>query len=257
MKIAATDYDGTLYRDDTIDDETVTGIWEWRRKGHKFGVVTGRDYGMLVPQLRYYKIDFDFAVCNNGGIILNSDGEVLYQSRIEQEVLRALAQDESTQDSLHFAFSAVDRTYIYGEREGSWIKREAEKWQFPIVMLQKEEIDSLDHIHQLSLGFMTSEASAACSKILNRNYGTKIHAYPNRGSLDITPVGVSKRQGIEKLIAVMRWTKPELFVIGDETNDLPMIEAFGGYTVDSARKEIREKSKASFPSVGAMLRSFL
>ena len=112
MKIAATDYDGTLYRDDTIDDETVTGIWEWRRKGHKFGVVTGRDYGMLVPQLRYYKIDFDFAVCNNGGIILNSDGEVLYQSRIEQEVLRALAQDESTQDSLHFAFSAVDRTYI-------------------------------------------------------------------------------------------------------------------------------------------------
>jgi hypothetical protein len=55
----------------------------------------------------------------------------------------------------------------------------------------------------------------------------------------------------------MGWKAPKLFVIGDESNDLPMLEAFGGYTVDSARPEIKEKAKASFPNVGAMLENFI
>ena len=52
MKVAASDYDGTLLRGGKIDAETKEGIARWRAAGHKFGVVSGRDYGMLVPQQR-------------------------------------------------------------------------------------------------------------------------------------------------------------------------------------------------------------
>ena len=51
MKVAASDYDGTLLRGGKIDEETKEGIARWRAAGHKFGVVSGRDYGMRVPQL--------------------------------------------------------------------------------------------------------------------------------------------------------------------------------------------------------------
>ena len=69
MKIAASDYDGTLFRNNEIAAEDARGVHAWRAAGHKFGVVTGRDYGMLVPQLHHYGVEFDYAVCNNGGII--------------------------------------------------------------------------------------------------------------------------------------------------------------------------------------------
>ena len=39
--------------------------------------------------------------------------------------------------------------------------------------------------------------------------------------------------------------------------DLPMIEAFHGFTVDAAREVIKARVRASFASVGAMLMNFL
>ena len=45
----------------------------------------------------------------------------------------------------------------------------------------------------------------------------------------------------------MGWQGAEIFAIGDEVNDLPMIEAFNGYTVTTARDAIKAKAR------GAML----
>ena len=257
MKVAASDYDGTLFLQETICKEIIVAIRNWRDAGGKFGVVTGRDFGMLVPQLQYYQIVFDFAVCNNGGIIFDQAGSVLFQSRIATAVLQAVAVQPCVADSLHFSFSAAEGTYICHERPGSWIDREAKEWKFPLYRIREDAIGKLEGIHQFSLGFTSADQSRAVSKRLNELFGSVIHAYPNRGSLDITPVEVSKRQGLEQLIRCMGWKAPKLFVIGDESNDLPMLEAFGGYTVDSARPEIKEKAKASFPNVGAMLENFI
>ena len=257
MKIAASDYDGTLYQQETICRENIEAIRKWRDAGGKFGVVTGRDFGMLVPQLRYYQIEFDFAVCNNGGIIFDRVGRVLFQSRISTDVLQAIARQPCVEDSLHFSFSAAEGTYICHERPGSWIDREAKEWKFSLHRILEDDIGKLEGIHQFSLGYESPPQSLAASEILNELFGSVIHAYPNRGSLDITPALVSKRQGMEQLVSCMGWKDPELFVIGDETNDLPMLEAFDGYTVDSARQEIKSRAKESFPNVGAMLEKFI
>ena len=58
MKIAASDYDGTLFRNEVIAKADVEGIRRWRAAGNKFGVVTSRDYGMLAPQLKFYGIEW-------------------------------------------------------------------------------------------------------------------------------------------------------------------------------------------------------
>lgn len=51
----------------------------------------------------------------------------------------------------------------------------------------------------------------------------------------------------------MGWTGAEIFAIGDEVNDLPMIEAFHGYTVTTARDAIKAKARCAYESVGTML----
>ena len=51
----------------------------------------------------------------------------------------------------------------------------------------------------------------------------------------------------------MGWQDAEIFAIGDEVNDLPMIEAFSGYTVETARDAIKAKARCAYESVGAML----
>ena len=253
MKIAASDYDGTLFREDRISQEDAAGIRQWREAGNKFGVVTGRDYGMLAPQLRHYGIASDYAVCNNGGLICKADGTPLWQGEIPLRTLAEMARETSVRSSFHFAFSAKDCTYLCHESEGSWIAREAKQWTFEIVEIEEKDILSLPQIHQFSLGYPKADEAMETSRILNEKYGAVIHAYPNRCSVDITPREVSKRQGIEKLVELMHWEGAEIYAIGDETNDLPMLEAFRGFTVDTAREAIRKKAEKVYSGVGAML----
>ena len=161
------------------------------------------------------------------------------------------------QKSFHFAFSAEEVTYLCHESEGSWIMREANQWDFPINEISESDISNLKNIHQFSLGFKTAQESATCAEILNKKFAKKICAYPNACSLDITPFGISKKQGLDCLIEKMNWHDSEIYVIGDEVNDLPMISAFKGYTVNTARDFIKSQAQKVFSDVGEMLKFFL
>ena len=255
FKLAASDYDGTLFRNETISSDDVKGVHAWRKAGHKFGVVSGRDLGMLTPQLEHYGIGFDYAVCNNGAIICDADGKVLFEGRIEPRILKAVSEEPCVQSSFHFAFSAKDRTYLCHESEGSWIMREGKQWDFPVLYIEEKDILTLPQIHQFSLGFADPADSTAAAETLNAKYGDYLHAYPNRCSLDITPPGISKSSGIEHLKQLMNWPDADVYVIGDEVNDLPMLEAYHdhAYVVDTARDVIKKKAAAVYAGVGAML----
>ena len=127
MKVAASDYDGTLFREDRIAKSDAEAIKKWREAGHKFGVVSGRDHGMLVPQLQHYGVGYDYLACNNGGIICTADGEVLWEAKIAPEMLAELTQLPHVRKSFHFALSAADRTYLCHASEGTWVIREAKR----------------------------------------------------------------------------------------------------------------------------------
>ena len=155
MKIAASDYDGTLFRDRTISKASVQGVRAWRAAGNKFGMVSGRDYGMLTPQLKHYGIEYDFIISNNGGIIRDATGKVIFQASIDSQTLRAISLEPLVNESFHFAFSAKDTTYLCHESDGSWIMREAKEWDFPITKIIESDILNLVGVQQFSLGLRT------------------------------------------------------------------------------------------------------
>jgi HAD superfamily hydrolase (TIGR01484 family) len=257
LKVAASDFDGTLFVDNGICPENAEGVQLWRAVGNKFGVVTGRDYGMLVPQLEHFGIGYDFAICNNGAIIFDEDGRVLYQAEIPQQMLYVVATHPCVVESLHVAFSQAQRSCVYREREGSWIAREAKQWDFLLKIIEMAEINELSRVHQIALGFASLDGAAEAARQVNLLFGDTVYACQNRGSVDITPLGINKSKGIEKLLALKSWKNSEVHVIGDEINDLPMIHRFDGYAIESARAVIRSEAKKSFVSVGSMLREYL
>mgnify|MGYP000951772154 CR=1 FL=1 len=155
----------------------------------------------------------------------------------------AIAAEPTAQKSFHFAFSAAETTYLCHHSEGSWIEREAKEWDFPITYIEESDIAGLTKIHQFSLGFPEPEQSNACAEVLNAKLGDLIHAFPNACSLDITPAGISKDQGIRTLLSVMGWDGAEVFAIGDETNDLPMLKAAGkSVAMGNAFPEVKEEA---------------
>ena len=158
--------------------------------------------------------------------------------------------------SLHFLFEAADEVFCVNVKENSWVITERPRWEFFLTFIDAAQVKSLSKkINQLALGFGSSEEAQEAADFLNRNYGEKIFAQKNTRSLDIVVAGMNKARGVENLLNFYDW-RGEVYVIGDESNDLPMIKKFGGYTVSTAKDFVKREASAVFDSVGAMLENF-
>ncbi|MBQ7983262.1 MAG: HAD hydrolase family protein [Clostridia bacterium] len=78
MKLIASDFDGTLYRNRIITDRDRSAIAEWQARGNLFGIVTGRGAG-IIETAAEHGITLDYAITENGAVVLDRDGNILYE----------------------------------------------------------------------------------------------------------------------------------------------------------------------------------
>lgn len=253
FKVAASDFDGTIYRGLSIAAEDIAAIRLWRRAGNKFGIVTGRPLVMLEPILKMFGLAVDFTICDNGAIIHDGDGQIIFQSEIDKKILLDIMAEPLSSRSLHFAFESAEKFFCIIVKERSWVRAEMERWHFPLEFIELAQIPSLPKINQLAMGFESPEEAQAAADALNQKFGDKIFAQKNHDSLDIVAAGLNKAQGVENLLELMNWRGADVFVIGDEANDLPMIKKFRGYTVATAKDFVKREACAVVNSVGDML----
>ena len=255
FKVAASDFDGTLFINQQIAEETLSAIKNWRSAGNKFGIVTGRAYVMLVAHLKDFGLAVDFIICDNGAIIYDGGGRVIFETELPKNFLMAIMDEPSVSTTKHFAFEAAGKVYCSRVKENSWVLREKNLWSFPLEIIEPEQIPTLDKINQLALDFETPNEAQAAAEFLNKKFGDVIFAQKNTHSVDIVIKGINKGTGVENLLRTMNW-QAKAYVIGDESNDLPMIKKFGGYTVSTAKDFVKREAKIVFDSVGAMLNYF-
>ena len=75
--------------------------------------------------------------------------------------------------------------------------------------------------------------------------------------MDVCAAGNTKATGLAHLQECLGWQQHPLYVIGDDLNDLSMIERFQGFAMASGNPLVKETAQAIFPSVGAMLEAQL
>ena len=256
FKVAASDFDGTLYRDEEFLAEDLSAISDWRAAGNKFGIVTGRCRTMIVPLLTKHGVETDFLICDNGAIIFDGAGRILFETELPKAILFELMAEPFVQRSLHFAFETADAVSCANVKPESWVMRENQRWKFPIDIIEPAQIERLGKINQFALLFETPDEALAATNTLNDKFGERIHAQKNTYSVDIVAAGIDKAQGVGNLLRIMNWSAAAVHVIGDESNDLPMIRRFGGCTVSTAKAFVKREATTIFNSVGNMMKYF-
>ena len=255
FKVAASDFDGTLFINRQISAENLSAIKNWRAAGNKFGIVTGRTYTMLPAHLKEFNLAIDFAICCNGAIIHDGGGKIIFETELPKKILLEIINEPFAAKSMHFAFATAEKIFCANVKSNSWILSEKDKWNFPVEIIEPAQIATLGKINQLALDFESPDEAQAAADMLNKKFGAWIFAQKNTHSLDIVAAGVNKAQGVENLLRIRNWSA-EVFVIGDESNDLPMIRHFNGYTVATAKEFVKREAAEIFDSVGAMLNHF-
>ena len=251
MKIAITDYDGTLrdLKSGIVPQSNIEAIQKWRKAGNKFGIATGRNISMLDFELKNYDITLDFVVCVNGAVVLDKERNILHSVKIPPSVVKEFIKLPLVTDS-------DNQIIVFCERKIFSIRPYSE---MPIELVPKIPFDELakrEDVVQFGIKFKTAEESLKMKEDLPKIF-PMLGGNPNRNYLDINMSGVDKKYGISQLLKVMDWQNCPLFVIGDDSNDLPMIGEYKGYTVKTAAPFMHEAAVKVYDSVGDMLLSNL
>ena len=246
MKIAISDFDGTLKDfNHGVPKKNIDAIHQWRKAGNKFGLATGRNLKLLELDIKNYDITFDFIICVNGAVIVDRDKNILMSVKIPAQIKKNFFD-------LPLIKNSNLPMIVFCERIAFSIRPYPEMPIELIPPISFDEVVARDDVVQIGIKFETIDEPVNAIKILNEKLPT-LGGNQNRNYLDVNMQGVDKKFGVEKLIEIMNWNDCEIFVIGDDKNDLPMIKHFNGYTVKTAPNFMHESAKKVYNSVGDML----
>ena len=258
LRLVAIDMDGTLLPSIAreISRRTALALKAAQEAGIAVAIATGRRAAYTAPLLEGLGLRADTPlIASNGAVIRTLGGEAIDRSQLEARVARGLCGLLRPFGALVFTFDKVGRGELVAEdldraqgRIALWI--DANRNAIEIIKpLEQALQDGEDPIQGMAAGSLrrmreaeeaikASEWSASC-ECMRTEYLRR-----DLSILDLLPKGVSKGRALERLAARLGVNRKQTMAIGDNWNDVEMLEWAGqGVMMGNAAAELRAMAK--------------
>jgi len=257
-RLVAIDMDGTLLPTfaKELTPRTVRALKAAQGAGITVAVATGRRVAYTVPLLEGLGMRADMPlITSNGAVVRTLGGDAIDRCQMESRVARGLCGLLRPFGSVVFTFDRPGRGELVLEdleqahgRIALWV--EANRNAIEVVKpLEDALIDGQEPIQGMAAGRLSlmrqaeeavkaSEWAASCECVRTE--------YPGRdlSILDLLPPGVSKGWALERLAARLGVERKETMAIGDNWNDVDMLEWAGQAVImGNAARELRTMAK--------------
>lgn len=250
MKLIASDYDHTLRFGDTVEASLIEAINDFRSKGNLFAVVTGRSIFTIYNELKEQNLGFDFIVASNGAMIVDETGKILYENYIDTKVARAMIDYADDQKFPFFVCS--DGFHVYGQFRINDERAQMHRLRHVGRTISKEALlETNKMISMVVRGYDQTHLTQLKNEI-ESHFGAYISCYQNQWVFDVMAKGTSKANGIKE--AMKFFDIDEVYAIGDDYNDIPMVAEFNGYCVDNAVEDLKKIAKKSYKNVTELIK---
>ena len=258
VRLVAIDMDGTLLPtfSQSISPRNAQALRAAQQAGITVAIATGRRTAYTAPLLEGLGLRADMPlITSNGAVTRTLGGESLDRSNLEARVARGLCSLLRPFGTLVFTFDQVGRGELILEdfeqahqRIALWV--EANRDAIEIVKPLEKALDdgrdpiqgmvtgSIEGMRQAEKALKSSELSRVCEAVRTE--------YPSRdlSILDLLPPGVSKGWALERLAARLGVDRKETMAIGDNWNDVDMLEWAGqAVLMANAAQELRTLAK--------------
>ena len=234
--LIATDFDGTLNRGG-VSERDRDAIKRFRDAGNLFGVVTGRDAYMRETLIET-NVDFDFVVVMNGAMILDRDGNTLFEADSDGACISGICEI--------FGDYGAHLSCVYRRDRITF------KWKYPDgndKYAPLSEIKKINRFTMLNSAVSGENEAAEATARINRDFGKYVNALQNGWCIDIPPRGIDKGEGVAKIAGIMGVPHGNIWCAGDNLNDLAMIERFHGCAVPNARDEVKVAAERTYDGI--------
>jgi Cof subfamily protein (haloacid dehalogenase superfamily) len=258
VRLVAIDVDGTLLPtfSQAISSRNAQALKAVQQAGITLAIATGRRTAYTVPLLEGLGLRADTPlITSNGAVTRTLGGDAMDRSHLSAAIARGLCAVLRGFGSVVFTFDRPGRGELIlenleqaHERISLWV--EANRHAIEVVVpLEKALVDGDDPIQGMvagSLGKMRKAEKALKESMWAPACECLRTEYPARdlAILDLLPPGVSKGWALERLAARLGVSRRETMAIGDNWNDVPMLEWAGqGVVMGNAAPELRTMAK--------------
>ena len=260
VRLVAIDIDGTLLPtfSQNISPRNAEALRAAQRAGVTVAIATGRRTAYTAPLLKGLGLRADMPlITSNGAVTRTLGGDALDRSHLKASVARELCGLLRPFGTLVFTFDMVGRGELVLEdmqqahqRIELWV--EANREAIEVVQpLENALTDGNDPIQGMVTGGverMRQAEIALKSSPLSRFCEAVRTEYPARdlSIVDLLPPGVSKGWALERLAARLGIDRKETMAIGDNWNDVNMLEWAGqAVLMGNAAQDLRTMAKTN------------
>jgi len=246
-KLILSDLDETLLVNHHVPKMNIEAISKARKKGVKFVPATGRAFNMIgeiLKEIGTYQQAEEYSICFNGGLIIeNKDDTVLYFNGLGFDKSKELFEIAKQYDVCVLIFT-LDCCYIFNADPDEVQRKTDQKANFKVIDEYNMEFLKEDKIAKLLFERRDMEYLMSVKNELYPKYKDQVAmSFSSNRYLEFNALGVDKGSGLKWLADYLCVSIDECIAIGDNYNDLEMIEVAGlGACVSSSSDDIKKAS---------------
>jgi Cof subfamily protein (haloacid dehalogenase superfamily) len=241
IRLLAIDIDGTLLDSrGTLPDAHRDALVDAAARGAEIVLVTGRSFHFTLPVARLLPIPLTL-ICNNGAVVKTTEGRTVMRHLLSRDAARVvLAETRHLEDSVAIVFDRPDERQIVFERmdwshpnrRGYYEKNKAyiAEAGAPLADLLTE--DPIQVVFNGGVAPMRALVDALRAHAAADRFTVAITEYEKRdfALVDVNGAGCSKGTALARWVAARGWTRDAVMAVGDNLNDVEMLD-FAGIAV--------------------------
>lgn len=247
-KLIVSDFDGTLANSQNeVSAENIAAINQYVSDGGIFAVCTGRILPSILPRVRQMGLKGLVIACQGSVVADIESGKIIRNIKLSSEQTSYIcAQLEAIEANVQAFTDEGFYTDIPADSEHLKLYEEITG-----ITAKHTDIPVSDYILQHNIScqkvatLVAYEEQAELFEKLKAIFGDEFEVTCSAKVLiEITPVGENKGTALEFLSAHYGIPRERTCAVGDNLNDLPMIEAAGcGVAVGNAAPALKERAK--------------
>ncbi len=249
LRMIATDLDGTLVRDGTLEiDPGYEPMFErLLDMGVEVVIASGRQYK---SSLRLFpNIAHRLSCIADGGATYRIHGENHAFCRIPEETVNELLRDFATltDPELDISLNSTELCFVphEGTRMHLWLR---DSYKFDFGSMPSPTECPRDEIIKMAV-YHPTDAEGALGGWFLEKWGKILHASSaGRNWVDFVMPGVNKGRTLSHMMEVLGVDPADAYAFGDNQNDLEMAGVVGHFLcVENARPEVRAVAERILP----------
>ena len=250
IRLIASDIDGTLLNPQfQISDDDLEALRHAHAAGIEMVLVTGRRHTFALPIAKQLGFDL-WLISSNGAVTRSLGGETFHRDLMPREICRELCtamQDFRSNTVLTFDKETKGAIVLehLDELNSSirrWLEKNMAYIEFVIPLEKALTADPVQAMFCGSTVRMNKALQTLESAAMSNRITVLRTEYPQRdlSMIDVLTIGCSKGHALERWAAYRGFRREQVMAIGDNHNDVEMLE-FAGHPVimGNACEELR------------------